>query len=35
MKTFEFPKIEIVELEVEDIILFSNPLDDEDLGLWN
>ena len=32
MKKFEFPEIEIVELEIEDIMNAS--LDEDDLGEW-
>ena len=32
MKIFEFPEIEVIELEVEDIMIQS--WDDEDAGEW-
>ena len=32
MKIFEFPEIEVIELEVEDIMIRS--WDDEDAGEW-
>lgn len=37
MKTFEFPEIEIIELEVGDIMNGSgiNVWDDENAGEWN
>ena len=33
MKAFEFPKVEIIEIFVEDIM--NESLEDDNLGEWN
>ena len=37
MKTFEFPEIELLELDVSDILATSNPFEEENNELvgWN
>lgn len=35
MKPFEFPEIKVVKLMIDDVIAYSNPLDEDDLGEWN
>lgn len=35
MKTFEYPEIKIVLLEIENIMAESDTFDDSDIGEWN